>query len=58
MLVAMRELLGGHDNLYRARFPNGDPVDDIAAKAARELLRESDGGSTAASFIWTEREPS
>jgi hypothetical protein len=38
-LTAMRELLSGHDNLYRAYFgPGSDPTNDIAAKAARAFL--------------------
>lgn len=40
-LAAMRELLSGHDNLYRAHWahlPACDPTDDIAAKAARQIL--------------------
>ena len=37
--AAMRELLSGHDNLYVAHFgPNSDPMNDIAARAAREWL--------------------
>lgn len=40
ILAAMRELLSGHDNLYRMSFPGGDPANDIAAKAARRLLDE------------------
>lgn len=38
---AMAELLSGHDNLYRAHWghlPTCRPEDDIAAKAARDLL--------------------
>lgn len=41
--AAMRELLSGHDNLYRAHWghlPTCDPTDDIAAKAARAFLDE------------------
>ena len=40
---AMRELLSGHDNLYRAHFghlPGCDPTDDIAATAAPRILDE------------------
>jgi hypothetical protein len=37
--AAMRELLSGHDNLYVAHFgPDSDPMNDIAARAAREWL--------------------
>lgn len=36
---ALTELLSGHDNLYVAHFgPGSNPLDDIAAKAARETL--------------------
>ena len=40
-LAALRELLSGHDSLYRAHWahlPACDPTDDIAAKAARQIL--------------------
>lgn len=42
--LAMQELLSGHDNLYRAHFsylPTCNPEDDIAAKAAREILADA-----------------
>jgi hypothetical protein len=45
MQAAMRELLSGHDNLYRAHFgylQTCDPKDDIATKAARTFL-DGDG---------------
>lgn len=43
--AAMRELLSGHDNLYRAHWghlPTCDPTDDLAAKAARQILDQSE----------------
>jgi len=43
--TAMRELLSGHDNLYRAHFgylPTCNPENDIAAKAARQILAQGD----------------
>jgi hypothetical protein len=40
--AAMAELLSGHDNLYVAHFGHlADPRDDIAAKAARELVQQT-----------------
>jgi S-adenosylmethionine:diacylglycerol 3-amino-3-carboxypropyl transferase len=39
--AAMTELLSGHDSLYVAHFGHlSDPRDDIAAKAARELVQQ------------------
>ena len=44
---ALRELLSGHDNLYVAHFgPNSNPLDDIAAKAARSALLLANTGGT------------
>ena len=44
---ALRELLSGHDNLYVAHFgPHSNPLDDIAAKAARSALLLANTGGT------------
>jgi len=49
LLEAVQELLSGHDNLYVAHFgPASNPLNDIAAKAARAAIAKAlgDGASS------------